>query len=138
MEVGVKLGATNLESSLLTHSRLKRMSSEAQSSEDHVSRLAMALSIAEGAVGPDWAASRLNGELDLFSVVSGKQIRGKTLFKDDLPLWMALVLRHQKPEDYSEWRKTMHGHWERGVQILMGKFLEEKDWLRTLNSCIPR
>lgn len=138
METEIKLSSTNLESSVITHSRIKALAAEAHSSEDHISRLALALSLAEGAVESDWAPTRINGEVDLFTAVSGKQIRGKTLFKDDLPIWMALALQNQKPSNYSDWRSLMLIHWERGIQILISKFIQEGDWLRTIRSCIYR
>ena len=41
------------------------------------------------------------------------------------------------PEDYDEWRQVMRGHWERGVEILMTKTVQESDWLHTIRACVP-
>ena len=137
MEIESKLASSNLESTILTHARLKQIASSAQSTEDHISRLALALSLASGPIELDWEPERMSAETDLFSVITGKQIRGKTLFKDDLPIWMALALQYHRPDGYSEWRKLMVCHWERGVQILAERSIAEGDWIRTLRACLP-
>ena len=48
-------------------------------------------------------------------------------------------LKHAEgcPADYDEWRQVMRAHWERGVEILMGKNVVEGDWLRTIRACLP-
>ena len=49
-----KLEATTLTSQMLTHARLKHLAKIAQTSEDHVSRIGMGLSLRMGAVPEDW------------------------------------------------------------------------------------
>lgn len=135
-EVG-KLNSTTLQSDPLTHSRLKYLSALAQTSEDHVSRLGMGLSMASGRVDSDWLPTQLTSEGSMIEGINAKQLRGRTLFKDDLSVWMALTLRSQSPEDYLEWRQVMRAHWERGVEILMRKAIDERDWLRIIRACMP-
>lgn len=132
-----KLHSTTIQSHTLTNSRLKYLSSKAQISEDHISRIGLALSLSEGLINFDWEPELLDSEESNLEFLSKeKQIRGKTLFKEDLPIWMALILKNQIPEDYSQWRIICRLHWERGVQLLMEKSLLTGDWLRTLESCL--
>ena len=127
-----KLHNTTLSSDVLTHARLKHLAGMAQTTEDHVSRLGMGLSLRMGAIKEDWKPYPLGADDAPISVVTEKQIRGKTLFKDDLPLLCALVLQHQVPGDYDDWRATLRAHWERGVQLLTQKGSGETDWLRII------
>ena len=137
MEMMDRLIGTTLQSRPLTHARLKCLAALAQTSEDHISRFGLALSIASGPVDADWRPSRMQSESGLVDEIKEKHLRGRTLFKDDLALWMALTLRNQSPADYDEWRQVMRAHWERGVEILMGKNVVEGDWLRTIRACLP-
>ena len=137
METMDRLIATTLKSRSITHARLKYLAALAQTSEDHVSRLGLALSIANGPVDANWRSSRMHSENNLVDEINEKHLRGRTLFKDDLALWMALILKSQSPTDYDEWRQVMRAHWERGVEILMAKNIVEGDWLRTIRACMP-
>ena len=137
MRISNKLLSTTLQSKPLTHSRLKYLAAVAQTSEDHISRLGMGLSMASGPVEVGWQPSEFNSEKSQTIDINEKQLRGKTLFKGDLAIWMVLTLRHQTPSDYDEWRQVMMSHWERGVEILMKRATEEGDWLRTIRACIP-
>jgi hypothetical protein len=136
METIDRLYSTTLQSTPLTHSRLKYLSNIAQTSEDYISRLGLALSLANPSVNQDWRPELLPSESALFIEINEKHLRGRTLFKDDIELWMALILRNQTPNDYDEWRQIIRLHWERGIEILMGKSIEQGDWLRTVNACI--
>ena len=131
-----KLISTTLQSNPLTHFRLKNLSALAETTEDHISRLGMGLSMASGRVDADWLPTPINSEIEIGRWI-GKQLRGRTLFKDDLTLWMALVLRHQTPSDYEEWRLILRSHWERGVEMLAKVSAEEDDWLLVVKSCLP-
>lgn len=137
MEAIEKLASTTLQSHPLTHSRLKLLASMAQSSEDHVSRLGMALSMASGKVDPQWVPRPNDYEKSNIEESTPKHIRGKTLFKDEIPLWMALAMRHQSPDSYEDWRGVLKAHWERGVEELMAIATAEGDWIRTLRKCLP-
>ena len=132
-----RLLSTTLLSHPITHSRLKHLASMAQTSEDHVSRLGMGLSMAMGPAQSDWTPRGLELEVHAIAATKEKQLRGKTLFKGELPMWMALVMRHHEPQSYDEWRGVMRAHWERGVEALMQKDIEQGDWLRTVASCMP-
>ena len=70
-------------------------------------------------------------------IVNEKHLRGRTLFKEDISLWMGLILQNQIPDGYNEWRVISCLHWERGIEILMRKSLENGDWIRTIHSCLP-
>ena len=137
METIEKLSSTTMQSHPLTHSRLKLLASMAQSSEDHISRLGMAISMASGEVNLQWAPKPTDDEKADLERSSPKHMRGKTLFKDDTPLWMALVMRHQSPDSYEEGRGILKSHWERGVEELMEIATAEGDWVRTLRKCLP-
>ena len=136
MDAMNKLISTTLQSNPLTHLRLKNLSTLAQTTEDHISRLGMGLSMASGKVDADWLPTPRNSEKDIGDI-NAKQLRGRTLFKDDLTLWMALALRHQTPSDYEEWRLILRSHWERGVEMLAKVSAEEDDWLLVVKSCLP-
>ena len=131
-----KLISTTLQSKPLTHFRLKNLSAIAQTSEDHISRLGMGLSMASGRVDADWLPTPRTSEEDIGNI-NAKLLRGQTLFKEDLALWMGLTLRHQIPSDYEEWRLILRSHWERGVEMLAKVSAEEDDWLLVVKSCLP-
>ena len=132
-----KLLSTSLSSHSITHSRLKALATLAQSTEDHISRVGLALSIRMGVVEAGWKPTESANERGLTSSFNEKHLKGKTLFKGELPLWVAPVLRIQQPVDYSEWRKVFVAHWERGVEELSAIAEREGDWIRTLHECLP-
>jgi len=127
-----KLESTTLKSTMLTHSRLKHLAKMAQTSEDHISRIGMGLSLRMGSVSEDWEPYELGADDVPLSVLTGKSIRGTTLFKTELPLFCALTLVHQVPDGYDAWRQTLSRHWERGVQLLTQRASDESDWLRVV------
>ena len=133
-----KLSSTTFHSSILTHQRLKYLGEMAQSTEDHVSRLALGLSISCGAINNKFIVTPLVSEPSYESILSEKQLRSKTLFKDDMPLWIALILQIQKPDDYADWRTAFTSHWERGVELLTEKTFQHEDWLEVVSSCLKK
>ena len=136
IEIIEKLQSTTFQSTPLTNSRLKYLSSIAEITEDHVSRIGLGLSISKGNITTEWKPSELENENSIISNSSKeKHLRSKTLFKDELPIWLGLILQYQNPGDYNSWRTISKLHWERGVELLMGKSLENGDWIRTINSC---
>ena len=137
MEEMDRLNTSTLSSRPITHSRMKMLASIAQSTEDHIARMGLALSLRRGGVEPGWKPSPFRGEGAYSGLNTEKQLRGKTLFKDGLALWMALALRHETPKDYGEWRRVMIAHWERGVEELASIAAREGDWVRTLRACLP-
>ena len=54
LEIINKLQSTTLQSHPLTHTRLKYIASTAQMTEDHISRIALGLSISKGAIDNSW------------------------------------------------------------------------------------
>ena len=131
-----RLNSSSFSSHPVTHLRLKNLSDIAQSSEDHVSRIGLGLSLRRGAVDEGWAPRESELEHGIIGGFSGKQMKGKTLFKEELELWVALVLRVQNPSSYSDWRRVMVAHWERGVEELSEISSREGDWVRTLQACL--
>jgi hypothetical protein len=131
-----KLQNTTLSSAPLTHSRLKHFAGIAQTTEDHISRIGLGLSFNHGEVEADWLPNALGGIDAPMSVITGKHIRGKTLFKEDLLFFIALASQHQDLSDYSECRSILRAHWERGVQMLTEKAQGNPDWIRITNSLL--
>ena len=84
-----KLQNTTIVSTELTHSRLKFLATKIGVTEDIVSRLALGVSVREGKISDKWQPTKRNEEI-LQDVNGGKSI-GKTLFKNELPLWMILL-----------------------------------------------
>ena len=120
IEIIEKLQSTTFQSTPLTNSRLKYLSSIAEITEDHVSRIGLGLSISKGNITTDWKPSELENENSIISNSSKeKHLRSKTLFKDELPIWLGLILQYQNPGDYNSWRTISKLHWERGVELLM-------------------
>ena len=137
MEVYDRILSTTLSSHPLTHYRLKMISTRAQCTEDHISRIGLGLSIRKGSVEADWVPSQLESEEGKYVGMNDKVLKGTTLFKDELPLWIALILRNNQPANYREWRKVIISHWERGVEELALIDSASDDWVRSLKSCLP-
>ena len=136
IEIIEKLQSTTFQSTPLTNARLKYLSNIAGISEDHISRIGLGLSISEGNVRTDWKPSELENEnLVISNSSKEKHLRSKTLFKDDLAVWLGLILQHHDPGNYNSWRAISRLHWERGVELLMKKYLKNGDWIRTIVAC---
>ena len=131
-----KLHNSTLQSTKLTHHRLKILGEMAQSSEDHVSRLALSLSIADGPIESNFSPEFLPHEKTLQLNNSEKQLRGKTLFKEDLIIFISALLQKETPEYYSQLRSLITAHWERGIEILTERSLQHQDWLEVVASCL--
>lgn len=120
---------TTLTSSLPTHQRLKDLSSTFGCSEDIVSRFAMSLSMNAGPVSDDWEAKPLSQGL---TVLNGKSIRGKTLFKSELALFLVMLAVAEPEAEPDHVRELFRLHWERGVEM-MATDLGSRDWLEYLS-----
>ena len=131
-----KLHNSTLQSTKLTHHRLKILAEMAQSSEDHVSRLALSLSIADGPIESNFSPELLPHEKTLQLNNSEKQLRGKTLFKEDLIIFISALLQKETPEDYSQLRSLIIAHWERGIEMLTIIKTEKKDWIEVVEECL--
>ena len=131
-----KLHNSTLQSTKLTHHRLKILGEMAQSSEDHVSRLALSLSIADGPIESNFSPELLPHEKTLQLNNSEKQLRGKTLFKEDLIIFISALLQKETPEDYSQLRSLIIAHWERGIEMLTIIKTEKSDWIEVVEECL--
>ena len=129
-ELETPLLGTNLTSRLPTHQRLKQLSKTFGCSEDIVSRFAMSLSMKAGPVTADWEVKPLSEGL---TVSNGKSIRGKTLFKSELALFLVMLAVAEPEAEAHHVRELFRLHWERGVEM-MAEGMGDLDWLEYLSS----
>ena len=122
--------STSLTSSISTHQHLKNMSEQFGCSEDIISRFAMSLSMKNGAVNREWQPQPLNKGL---TVLKGKVIKGKTLFKSELPLFLVMLAVAEPEAETHEVRELLRLHWERGVETMV-KGMGNLDWLEYLSN----
>jgi len=119
-------------SSELSHARLKYLAAKIGVTEDIVSRLALGVSIREGKIPDDWQPSKKEKE-NLQQVTTGKSLRGKTLFKNELPLWMMLLSNAEgKLESIDEVRSKFILHWERGIELI-SQHDDDSDWIHLIS-----
>ena len=130
--IAKSLLGTTLTSSIDTHSRLKDLQEHFGMTDDIVSRLAIAFSLKQGPVEDDWEVKPYEG---IHKIVTGKSIRGKTMFKDDLALWLVLMAIHEPNISEENIRMKFVQHWERGVHLL-GSNLKDEDWIETIEGMI--
>ena len=129
-----KMMNTSLSSTSLTHNRLKYYSKIGETSEDNISRIGLGLSLAMGEIELNWKPHPL-GLIDApITVDSGKNIRGKTIFKEDILLFMALIKLNQDIDTYDDYRKILRAHWERGIHLMTKKSNGKSDWVHIINS----
>jgi len=129
-----KLQNTTVLSSELTHSRIKKLAAKIGVSEDIISRLALGVSIREGSISDDWKPAKFKEETILVNISSGKSLRGKTLFKNELALWMVLLSNVEgKMESIDVARSKFILHWERGVEMI-AKENDGEDWIHLIAS----
>ena len=128
-----KLQNTTIVSTELTHSRLKFLATKIGVTEDIVSRLALGVSVREGKISDKWQPTKRNEEI-LQDVNGGKSIRDKTLFKNELPLWMILLSCVEgKLESIDAARSKFILHWERGIELI-SSMDNESDWIYLISS----
>ncbi|MBS73020.1 MAG: hypothetical protein CMA91_02040 [Euryarchaeota archaeon] len=129
-----KLHNTTIVSTELTHSRIKKLATKIGVSEDIISRLALGISIREGPVSDEWVPTKFNDEIIPESINSGKSLKGKTLFKNELALWMVLLSNKEgKMDSIEAARRKFILHWERGVEIIT-KEDNGEDWINLIAS----
>jgi DNA sulfur modification protein DndE len=124
--------STTFTSSIDTHSRLKDLNQHFGMTDDIVSRLAISYSLKLGAIDDDWSVTPYEG---MHHIVTGKSIRGKTMFKEDLTLWLVLIALHEPNCKQHDLRQKFLQHWERGVELLSNDIVKE-DWIETLDSLL--
>lgn len=129
-ELETTLLGTTLTSSLPTHQRLKNLSKTFGCSEDIVSRFAMSLSMNAGPMSENWEAAPLAEGL---TVLNGKSIRGKTLFKSELPLFLVMLAVAEPEAEAQHVRELFCLHWERGVEMMV-EGMGSLDWLEYLSN----
>ena len=83
-----KLNSSTFTSDPITHSRLKSLSKLSQSTEDHITRIGLALSLRRGALEGGWTPTKGDGEIGQVGPFPEKHLKGKTLFKEELELWV--------------------------------------------------
>ena len=128
-----KLQNTTIMSTELTHTRLKHLAAKIGVTEDIVSRLALGISIREGKISDNWKPKENKNEL-LQEVKGGKSLRGKTLFKSELPLWMVLLSQTEgKLESIDDVRFKFILHWERGIELI-SKSDDGSDWIHLISN----
>tara|TARA_Y100001980_G_C14285298_1_gene118259 strand:+ start:149 stop:502 length:354 start_codon:yes stop_codon:yes gene_type:complete len=105
--------------------------------ENIVSRLALGVSLREGPVSDNWKSSVLQAE-ELYPVDSGKSLKGKTLFKNELAMWMVLLSNVEgRMDSIDVARSKFILHWERGVELI-AKQDNDEDWIHLIASlCSP-
>ena len=129
----VKLQNTTIMSTELTHARLKHLAAKIGVTEDIVSRLALGISIREGEISDNWEPKENKNEL-LQEVKGGKSLRGKTLFKSELPLWMILLSKVEgKLESIDDARSKFILHWERGIELISTSD-DGSDWIHLISN----
>ena len=129
----VKLQNTTIMSTELTHARLKHLAAKIGVTEDIVSRLALGISIREGKISKNWEPKENKNEL-LQEVKGGKSLRGKTLFKSELPLWMILMSKVEgKLESIDDARSKFILHWERGIELISTSD-DGSDWIHLISN----
>jgi DNA sulfur modification protein DndE len=133
-ELEATLLGTTLTSSIPTHQRLKDLSQTFGCSEDIVSRFAMSLSMKAGPVPQQWEAKPISEGL---TVLNGKSIRGKTLFKSELALFLVMLAIAEPEAEPHHVRELFKLHWERGVEM-MGDDMGDLDWLEYLADKLGR
>lgn len=128
-----KLQNTTIMSTELTHARLKHLAAKIGVTEDIVSRLALGISIREGKISDNWEPKENKNEL-VQEVKGGKSLRGKTLFKSELPLWMILLSKVEgKLESIDDARSKFILHWERGIELISTSD-DGSDWIHLISN----
>ena len=129
----VKLQNTTIMSSVLSHARLKHLAAKIGVTEDIISRLALGISIREGKISDDWKPTKYANEISL-EVNGGKSLRGKTLFKNELPLWMVLLSNVEgKLDSIDHVRSKFILHWERGIELISIAD-DGSDWIHLISN----
>ena len=129
----MKLQNTTIMSTELTHARLKHLAAKIGVTEDIVSRLALGISIREGKISENWEPKE-NKKEPLQEVNGGKSLRGKTLFKSELPLWMILLSKVEgKLESIDDVRSKFILHWERGIELISAAD-DGGDWIHLISN----
>ena len=88
----------------------------------------MSLSMKAGPVNQPWEAQPISEGL---TVLNGKSIRGKTLFKSELALFLVMLAIAEPEAEPHHARDLFRLHWERGVEMMVDD-MGDLDWLEYL------
>ena len=121
---------TTLTTSVTTHNRLKSLAKIFGTTEDLISRLAISYSLQMGPLPEDWKPSHLEGAME---VLTGKSIRGKTMFKEDLSLFLVMLAHHEPKANIEDARELFVGHWERGIELISDSD-DGSDWIHLISN----
>ncbi len=89
----------------------------------------MSLSMKAGEVSTEWSPEPITEGL---TVINGKSIRGKTMFKSELPLFLVMLAVAEPNARNDAVRELFRLHWERGVEM-MSEGMKGNDWLEYLS-----
>lgn len=120
---------TTFTSTVQSHQRLKELSAYFGCSEDIISRFAISRSLQTGTISQDWKPSI---GVEESTISNGKSIRGKTLFKSDLSLFLVMLASVEDAIDSEDVREYFGLHWERGIELISQE-VNEYDWLEYLS-----
>ena len=109
----------------------------AHTSEDHISRLGIGLSIAHGSISDCFKGPTKQLFEPPTSVLNTKKIRGNTLLKHDGVLFLVMISSHDSPESYEDWRRLIIAHWERGIELLTVHAGPRTEWLHVIADLVP-
>ena len=123
---------TTFMSSVHTHNRLKSLGQVFGTTEDLISRLAITSSLRVGPISSNWSPSEFEGDKE---VTTGKSIRGKTMFKEDIALFLVLLAKNEPKAEEKELRELFTAHWERGIEQLCEDY-DGQDWVEFLAGMI--
>ena len=70
-----------------------------------------------------------------YQVSTGKSLRGKTLFKNDLSLFLVMLATVENDIASENVREFFQLHWERGIEIISNE-IQQHDWLEYLGQSI--
>jgi DNA sulfur modification protein DndE len=120
--------STTFMSTVHTHNKLKSLGQTFGTSEDLISRLAITSSLRHGPIPSEWSPSEFQGPL---KVTNGKSIRGKTMFKEDISLFLVLLAKNEPTACREDLRELFTAHWERGIEQIFTKHTGQ-DWVELI------
>lgn len=123
---------TTFTSTIQSHQTLKHLSHFFGCSEDVISRFAISRSLSIGKIPSDWKPVN---NTDQYQVSTGKSLRGKTLFKNDLSLFLVMLATVENDIASENVREFFQLHWERGIEIISNE-IQQHDWLEYLGQSI--
>ena len=110
-----RLNSSTFTSDPITHSRLKSLSRLSQSTEDHISRIGLALSLRRGALEGGWTPTKGDGEIEQSGFFPGSTRRERPCSRTNRD-----VVSDDSTSPEPERLRRLEGrcclHWERGCR----------------------